>query len=138
MTEGVSGSTGVTGITGQLEPEQPSDVILVEVKKKIGVAPHDTAFDLDIMTTLNGVFSHLHQLGVGPDSAFQIVTGEETWSQFYTDPRLAMVEPFVYGKTRLWFDPPVGSLLTALQELVAEYEWRLTVAAETIRDEVAE
>lgn len=109
--------------------------ILAKVKKQIGLLPEDHAFDIDIITKLNGVFAQLNQLGVGPDEVFQLQSGQEEWSEFYQDPRLAMVEPFVYGKVRLWFDPPVGSLLTSLQELVSEYEWRITVVADTIRSE---
>ena len=112
--------------------------ILLSTKKKLGLAPDYTAFDLDIINHINSVFAQLHQLGIGPDECFQIEDSSALWDEFYTDPRLSMVRSFLYGKVSLWFDPPTGSVLTARQDLVAEYEWRLTVAAETIRDENTE
>ena len=112
--------------------------ILLATKKKLGLAPDYTAFDPDIISYINSVFAQLHQLGIGPDECFQIEDDSSKWNEFYTDPRLSMVRSFMYGKVSLWFDPPTGSVLSARQDLVAEYEWRLTVAAETIRDENAE
>ena len=107
------------------------DNILASVKKNCGIASDYTAFDTDIITHINGVFSQLNQLGVGPKTSFRIDTGNETWDEFYTDPAYDMIRSYMYAKVRYIFDPPTGSLQTALKEIIDEYEWRLYMLGES-------
>lgn len=115
--------------------ESTGENILASVKKNCGIDPNYDAFDIDLITHINGVFAQLNQLGFGPDESFRVETGEETWDDYYTDPRCDMVRTYMYAKVRYIFDPPVGSLQSALKETIDEYEWRLYMLAETLKDE---
>lgn len=115
--------------------ENVSENILASVKKNCGIDPSYDAFDVDLITHINGVFAQLNQLGFGPDGSFRVETGDEEWGDYYTDPRCDMVRTYMYAKVRYIFDPPTGSLQTALKETVDEYEWRLYMLAETLKDE---
>jgi hypothetical protein len=52
--------------------------ILTSTKKILGVSANYTAFDLDIITHINSVFSTLNQLGVGPANGFMIEDSSES------------------------------------------------------------
>ena len=107
------------------------DSILNSVKHMLGSC--DDYFDSDLITFINGVFSTLMQLGVGPKTGFSISGSDETWSS-YTEskPELAMVKTYVYTKVRLRFDPPQGSsVLQLMQQDANELEWRLNVATDS-------
>lgn len=105
------------------------DSILNSVKHMLGSC--DDYFDSDLITFINGVFSTLMQLGVGPKTGFAISGSSETWSSFTDNrPELEMVKTYVYTKVRLRFDPPQGSsVLQFMQQDASELEWRLNVAA---------
>lgn len=106
-----------------------NDSILLSVKKSLGLDSSMTHFDPDIIMCINSAFNILTQLGVGPNEGFSIESQEETWGQFIgEDPRLNMVKTYVYLKTRVTFDPPtIGAVISAYNEQIKEYEWRLNV-----------
>ena len=107
------------------------DSILNSVKHMLGSC--DDYFDSDLITFINGVFSTLMQLGVGPKTGFSISGSDETWSS-YTENKteLEMVKTYVYTKVRLRFDPPQGSsVLQLMQQDANELEWRLNVATDS-------
>jgi hypothetical protein len=112
--------------------------ILDTIKKKLMVGAGDQAFDLDIMTHINGVFLNLHQLGIGPDSGFEIEGPEATWDTFLGathSPLLNAVKQYVYFKVRLAFDPPSTSFhIASMEKQITELEFRLLI----LRDELAE
>lgn len=108
--------------------------ILVSIKKLLGIVAEYTHFDMDIILHVNSVFSILTQLGVGPSEGFSIVDDSAVWDDFLSseDKRFLMVRSYVYMKTKLVFDPPTNSShLQALKDAIAEYEWRLNVAADS-------
>ena len=107
------------------------DSILNSVKHMLGSC--DDYFDSDLITFINGVFSTLMQLGVGPKAGFAISGPNETWSSYTENkPELDIVKTFVYTKVRLRFDPPQSSsVIQLMQQDASELEWRLNVAAET-------
>lgn len=107
------------------------DSILDSVKHMLGSC--DDYFDSDLITFINGVFSTLMQLGVGPKTGFVISGPNETWSSFTeSKPELEMVKTYVYTKVRLRFDPPQGSsVLQFMQQDANELEWRLNVATDS-------
>lgn len=107
------------------------DSILNSVKHMLGSC--DDYFDSDLITFINGVFSTLMQLGVGPKTGFAISGSSETWSSFTDNkPELEMVKTYVYTKVRLRFDPPQGSsVLQLMQQDANELEWRLNVATDS-------
>ena len=110
-----------------------SKSILTSTKKILGIAEDYTAFDLDIITHINSVFTTLQQLGVGPVEGFMIEDAQPTWEHFLgNDKRLNSVKTYVYMRVRLMFDPPATSFaISSMQEQVKELEWRLNVAVDT-------
>ena len=66
-----------------------STSILTSTKKILGIDESYTAFDLDILTHINSVFSTLNQIGIGPANGYMIEDATDTWDAFYgNDPRL--------------------------------------------------
>lgn len=108
--------------------------ILISTKKILGLDESYTPFDLDIITHINSAFSTLDQLGVGPEGGFSIEDATAVWSDFVVPPnQLHAVKTYVYLKVRFVFDPPGTSfLLSAMQEQIKEYEWRLNTFREVV------
>jgi len=108
--------------------------ILKSVKKLLGIDAAYTAFDQDILTHINAVFSTLNQLGIGPEIGFAITGETETWEQLgLTQIQLNWVQTYIYLKVRLLFDPPATSFaIEALQKQIEEHEWRLNVDRENL------
>lgn len=106
--------------------------ILTSTKKILGIDSSYTAFDLDIITHINSVFSTLSQLGIGPEIGFAIMDEDALWSDFLgNDHNLNAVKTYTYLRVRLLFDPPVTSFqLDAMKQQIAESEWRLNVYVE--------
>lgn len=106
--------------------------ILNSIKALLGPDADYDVYDHDILIFINGVFSTLTQLGVGPAEGFRITGAEETWHDFLGDYRdLESVKTYIYLKVRLVFDPPVNSsVLNAYKEECKELEWRLNVAVD--------
>lgn len=106
--------------------------ILTSTKKILGIAEDYTAFDTDIITHINSVFSTLTQLGVGPAEGFMIEDSSAMWSEFYIDDnQFNAVRSYVYLRVRLLFDPPTTSyLISSFNEQLKELEWRLNVHRE--------
>lgn len=107
--------------------------ILESVKKKLGLTPEYTAFDEDIIISVNSALSTLTQIGVGPASGFRITGADEEWATFLgSDPGFEGVKDYVYLKARMVFDPPTTSyMITAQEKQIAELEWRINVYYET-------
>lgn len=110
--------------------------ILDEVKKLLGFTPDYTEFDKDLVILINSTFSVLTQLGVGPASGFMITGSTSTWGEFVTDTRLTMVKAYVFIKAKLQFDVAAQTsyVINSLSDQAKEYEWRLLVASEEIKD----
>lgn len=110
-----------------------NESILESVKHMVGPGSLDDHFNKDLIIFINGVFSTLTQIGVGPKSGFSIAGADEVWKDFIgDDPRLEMVKTYMYTKVRLRFDPPQGSsIIQLMQQDASELEWRLNVAVES-------
>ncbi len=106
--------------------------ILTSIKKLLGIAEEYDHFDPDIIMHINSVFMILNQLGVGPETCFQIEDELATWADFLDDPtRLPMVKSYMGHKVRLLFDPPSSSThMNAITQMINEFEWRLNVAVD--------
>jgi hypothetical protein len=109
-----------------------SESILNTTKKILGIDAGYTAFDIDIITHINSVFSTLNQLGVGPVDGFMIIDESSVWDDFLAnDNNLNNVKTYMYLRVRLLFDPPQSSyLITSIKEQVQELEWRINVHRE--------
>lgn len=106
--------------------------ILWSVKKQLGgIDPkEESPFDADIIMQINGVFGILQQLGVGPEDGFSISDETSVWADFIGDDKvLNMVKPYMYAKVKLGFDvaSTPSSVITALENIVHEYEFRMNV-----------
>lgn len=108
------------------------DSILTSTKQVLGIV--DSAFDVDVVTHINSVFSTLAQLGIGPAGGFMITGEDETWGDFIPDedPQWNSVRTYVYLKTRMYFDPPTTSYLKdAMESQISELEVRLSILRES-------
>lgn len=107
------------------------DSILNTVKETIGPSSDYSIFDDELIMHINSVFFTLNQLGVGPKEPFTISDSSSTWDEFVDEGQLEAVKTYVCQKVRLIFDPPTNSaLLSAIKEMISEYEWRLNVEAD--------
>lgn len=106
-----------------------NDSILTSIKKLLGITEDYSQFDADIIMHINSVFSTLMQIGIGPKSGFTITGEQETWNDFIGDNKKQQsVISYVYLKVRLLFDPPSSSvLISAINEQIKEFEWRLSI-----------
>lgn len=106
--------------------------ILKSTKKMLQIGLDDDSFDLDVLTHINSAFSHLHDIGIGPEAGFVIEDDTVDWVTYLDDPiKLSKAKDFVFIHVRLLFDPPTTSfLLEALQNQLKEIEWRLNVNRE--------
>lgn len=111
------------------------DSVLLSIKKMLNVDPEDTNFDLEITTFVNGIFSTLHQLGVGPVFGYDIEGPENLWSEFTNnDPQLSSVKTLVFTRAKLLFDPPETSFgQESMRKVAEELEWRLNIYGEELR-----
>lgn len=109
------------------------DSILDSVKKFLGITEEYQVFDQDIIMHINSVFFTLNQLGVGPEDSFSISDSSSVWTDFIPEgSKLEAVKSYMYLKVRMLFDPPTSSfVLTSMENMAKEYEWRLTVQAES-------
>ena len=105
------------------------DSILESIASQLGYASTD---DMDIILIndliihINMVFNNLYQLGVGPDSGFEITGTNETWSDYTNDDILLnRIKVYMYLKVRVTWDTPTGTVLNAMKEEIKEQEWRI-------------
>lgn len=109
--------------------------ILTSIKKLLGIMSDYTHFDPDIIMHINSIFLTLSQIGVGPSEGFLVEDESTLWTDFLpeNDKRFEAVKTYVYLKVRLVFDPPTSSaVIESINRTIAELEWRLNVAAESV------
>lgn len=110
-----------------------NESILLTIKKMLGLAEDYDAFDLDVITDINSVFTILMELGVMNSKIFYIKSKDELWSDYLGEGinLLELVKTYIYLKVRLMFDPPQSGVLhQAMERQISEYEWRLNQIAE--------
>ena len=102
--------------------------ILNSIKKQLDIPSDDDSFDENIVMHINSVFVNLYQMGVGPETPFQIKDETDEWEDFITEdkPYLVLVKSYMYLAVKLLFDPPrTSNLLEAMNAKMHEYEVRL-------------
>lgn len=111
--------------------------ILTSIKKLLGITEEYEHFDADIIMHINSVFLNLTQIGVGPQEGFFIEDDTVTWTDFIEDSvQLQAVKSYMYLKVKLLFDPPLSSaVIESSNKMIAEFEWRLRLAAEQAAEE---
>lgn len=109
------------------------DSILASVKLQLGISPAETCFDESLIMNINSVFAILQQLGVGPSGGYAIQSVENTWNEFLANvDQIEMVKSYMYLKVKILFDPSASSVvMDAYNRLIGEFEWRLTVSADS-------
>lgn len=109
------------------------DSILTSIKKLLGISEEYTHFDQDIIMHINTAFMVLNQLGVGPEKCFRITSDAEIWDDFLLDKLdYESVKSCIYLRVKLLFDPPLSSaVMESTKAMIAEFEWRLRLAAES-------
>lgn len=115
------------------------NAILHDVKEYIGLNPdvEDTTMDDSITIFINSAMDDLARIGVGQIGGFRVETKAETWDDYLNDEQkflLSSVKAYVSIYTRLHFDPPQGSIQTALDEQLRKLEFTIQTAIE-LKDE---
>ena len=108
--------------------------ILTSIKKLLGITEDYKQFDADIIMHINSVFADLAQMGVGPSKGFAIWDDTAIWDDFVSDDMLMQsVKSYMNLRVKILFDPnSIGSsTLASYERQIAQWEWRLHVAAET-------
>lgn len=107
------------------------DSILDDIKKLLGLTEDDEDFDTDIIMHINDCFERLHDLGVGPNTIFQIEDNVATWGDFFgKDTVRPRVKTYMWKYVKRAFDPPSGSVLDSLDRQIKEAEWLLNAAVD--------
>lgn len=109
-----------------------TDSVLTLTKRTLGIDEEYTAFDIEIITHINSVFSTLHQLGIGTKDPYFIEDKTKTWSGFMEDNNaIHSVKSLMFAEVKLLFDPPTTSyLIDSLRKLSDELKWRLRIQGE--------
>lgn len=111
-------------------PDVP-DSILDTTKLLLGIEPDDDSYDVELITHINSMFFVLQQLGVGPVTGFAITDNTQVWSEFIEEELINGVKTYMGMRVKLLFDTPAtGPLTTALENQVAQMEWRLNMQME--------
>lgn len=110
--------------------EEPLNRILDSIKIICDVSLEDDSFDKDLILYINSVFSILKQLGVS-DKNFKLSSGKETWDEYLEDFKdIEDVKTYIGLKVKKMFDPPTGSAMQAIDDVIKELEWRINVAVD--------
>lgn len=106
------------------------DKILETVRKILGGDWVSESFNPELILHINSVVAILDQLGVSITT--RIVTEDTTWDELI--PNIELVEEvktYLSLKVKKIFDPPTGSsAINALDETIAECEYRIILAME--------
>lgn len=107
-----------------------SNIILLNIKRMLGIPSDVEEFDIDLISYINGAFFSLKQLGVGQDGLFEIDEFTE-WSAFDSNVSKDVLTQYIYLKTKLIFDPPTASnILEAYKDRLDELEFRIGIAVD--------
>lgn len=112
--------------------------ILLSIKALIGIPEEVTDFDVALIAHINTVFMILDQIGVGPKEGFSITGASETWDMYVQNAnRYNAVKSYVHHKVLVLFDKSLqSSVVSSINEVLKELEWRLFLAADQERIEV--
>lgn len=111
--------------------------ILTSIKKLLGIQEEYTHFDSDIIMHINAAISLLSQLGIGPKNGLIVTDNTVTWTDLLGDSnKIEHAKTYVYLKVKMLFDPPLSSAVAeAMNRMLSEMEWRLTVSSDSMRQE---
>lgn len=106
--------------------------ILNTIKKLLGIAIEDSAFDADVLVAINSAIMFLHQVGVGPEEPILVVDHNTEWDALTSDLAIqAMSKQYIYLTVKLVFDPPGTSFgIEAFKKLAEEHLYRIQILAD--------
>ena len=99
----------------------------------LGLEEDDTTFDKELIIHINGAFSTLTQLGVGPVDGF-VIDKDTDWPSFIGEnvKNLEMLKEYIYLSVKLIFDAPSNSFtIQSFEDKKKELEWRLYFLRDT-------
>lgn len=107
--------------------------ILKTVRDVSGLNKEDDTFDLELITYVNGAFSNLQQMGIGPADGFSIEDDTASWTDFVSEDALIKnLRTYICLSVKLLFDPPTTSfVLNMFKEQIDEQAWRLNLMEQT-------
>lgn len=113
------------------------DSILNSVKALLGLAPENADLDQEVIMNINAAISSLSQIGIGPSDGYMITSESETYADYLGDEakvmNLSNVKMYLYYKTKMGFDTPQSSsVVSVLEKMIQELEWRLNVSCESL------
>lgn len=113
------------------------DSILNSVKALLGLSPENTDLDQEIIMNINAAIATLTQIGIGPKEGYMITSESETYEDYLGDEakvmNLSNVKMYLYYKTKMGFDTPQSSsVVSVLEKMIQELEWRLNVSCESL------
>ena len=108
-----------------------SDSILSSTKLQLGLEPSENHFDEILVDHINASLGELHQVGVN-EKPFFISGGEETWSEFVSDPFVEkLCRTYVAKSVKSMFDPSQSSAMEqANQEICKRLLFRIHIAVD--------
>lgn len=108
------------------------DNILASIKDLLNIPEDVNSFDSELVLHINSFLAVTNQIGVNPSNTIRIVDGSEKWSDFYSEEYLDDVRTYVYLRVKSVFDPPTASVLTSMDNIIKELEWRLNVSGDEL------
>lgn len=97
----------------------------------LGLTEEQTEYDEDILMHINTTLGMLSQLGVDVPDDFVVSSENQQWNEITTDSKMIrLLKEYMYLKIRIIFDPPTGSVLDAVEKVISELEWRISILAE--------
>lgn len=114
------------------------DSILISIKQMLGIEEDDTSFDLDIINLINGAFSTLWQIGIGPEEGYMINDRTPVWSDYVDNiNQLSSARSYIYDRVKLVFDSSTSPsfVVTELRKDMEEHYWRLSIMADDNKEE---
>jgi len=103
--------------------------ILKATKELLGIPTDVTDFDTQLVVFINTTLLTLSELGFGTEP-YQITNVSGSLEDYLPDDEIirGVVQTYIWMKVRIMFDPPTSAfLLSALQTVISEYEFRLQV-----------
>lgn len=110
------------------------EVVLESVKQFLGPMVASTnAFDQEILGHIRVVLLSLSQVGCLSQTA-SLLNEQTTWSDILLDPpnndlsAIEAAKTIVCLQVKIFFDPPVSTVTTMMNEEIDELLWRVNVA----------
>lgn len=102
--------------------------VLADVKDILNVSKDDDGFDAELLTDINSSMAAFSQ--VGTIAPIQLIDADTDWDTVLSpddkkkNETSVLLKQYVYLKTKVLFDPPQPTTLSAMNEAAKELLWR--------------